>query len=129
MKIRLLLTLSLFALLAITLAYGQSLKVSANIPFAFIASGKTLPAGAYQFFPNADDPMKIVGPGKSAGVLVPVLTRLGAAIHTSKQDSHIVFDKVGEVYTLSEIWIPGTDGWLFASTKGKHEHKTIDVPR
>jgi hypothetical protein len=58
-----------------------------------------------------------------------VQTRLGAAIHTTKQDSHIVFDKVGEVYTLSEVWIPGTDGWLLFSTKGKHEHKTIDVPR
>ena len=129
MKIKLLLTLSLFALLAITLAYGQSLKVSANIPFAFIASGKTLPAGAYEFIPNSDEPMKIAGPGKNASVLAPVLTRLGGAIHTTKQDSHIVFDKVGEVYTLSEVWIPGTDGWLLSSMKGKHEHRTVDVPR
>jgi hypothetical protein len=60
---------------------------------------------------------------------VPILTLLGAAIHTSKQDAHIVFDKVGEVYTLSEIWIPGEDGLLLVATKGKHEHKTIDVPR
>ena len=129
MKIRLLLTLSLFAVLAITLAYGPGLRVNANIPFAFVASSKTLPAGQYEFIPDSDEPMKVVGAGKSAGVLVPVLTRLGAAIHTSKQDSHIVFDKVGEVYTLSEVWIPGSDGWLLSITKGKHEHRTVDVPR
>jgi hypothetical protein len=129
MKFKLLLTFSLFAVLAVTLVYAQGLRVNAKIPFAFVTSGKTLPAGQYEFLPNSDDPMKVTGAGKNAGVLVPVLTRLGAAIHTTKQDSHIVFDKVGEVYTLSEVWIPGSDGWLLFSTKGKHEHRTVDVPR
>lgn len=132
MRTKLFLILSLFALLAITLAFGQAQAIRANIPFAFIAQGKTLPAGQYEFIPeSSSDSMRIGTPGGKGGVsvLVPVIARLGAAIHTSKQDSHIVFDEVGGVYTLSEIWAPGEDGWLLFVTKGKHQHKTVDVPR
>lgn len=130
MRTKLLLTFSVFALLAITLAYGQAQAIRANIPFAFIAQGKTLPAGQYQFVPDsATESMRVEGTGKGAvAVLVPVITRLGGAIHTSKQDAHIVFDDVGGVYTLSEIWAPDADGWLLFATKGKHQHRTVNVP-
>ena len=128
MKTKLFLTFSLLALLAMTLAYGQTLGVTAKIPFAFIASGKTLPAGQYAFVPEAEV-MRVVGTGKSAAIIVPIITRLGGAVHTSKQDSHVVFDEVGGICTLSEVWVPGEDGWLMFTTKGKHQHKTVDVPR
>ena len=130
MRDKLFLTLSLFTLLVMTLAYGQTQRVVAKIPFAFIASGSTLAAGQYEFVPDAaTEVVRIVGTGKNAAVIVPIITRLGAAIHTSKQDAHLVFDDVGGVYTLSEIWVPGEDGWLLFTTKGKHQHKTVDVPR
>jgi hypothetical protein len=128
MRTKLLFTLSLFTLLAITLAFGQTTRVIAKVPFAFIASGKTLPAGQYEFLAEGEV-MRVVGASKGNAVIVPVLTRLGAGIHTSKQDSHVVFDEVAGVYTLSEIWLPGEDGWLLSATKGKHQHKTVDVPR
>ncbi len=28
-------------------------------------------------------------------------------------------------YTLSEVWEPGTDGFLIHITRGKHEHRVV----
>jgi len=130
MRAKLLLFLCVFALLSVTLTFAQIVSLKANIPFGFIARGKTLPAGQYSLTPSKDGlTVDVAGTGKAETAFVPVITRLGGAIHTSKQDAHIVFDDVGGVYTLSEIWIPGEDGFLLFSTKGKHQHRTVDVPR
>ncbi len=131
MGAKLLLWLSLIALLSATLALGQEVtSVTGDIPFAFVVSGKTLPAGHYSFVPSADGlTMRIVGADKNNLAVVRVVTRLGGPIHTTAQDSHIVFDSVGGVYTLSEIWVPDLDGWMLAATKGKHEHRVVDIPR
>jgi hypothetical protein len=125
-KTKILVTVSFLTLLAVVSAYGQN-AITANIAFQFTAGGKMLPAGQYQFIRDANDKtFRIAGP-KGASALVPIMTRLGAAIHTSPQDSHIVFDKVGESYTLSEIWIPGQDGYMLNMMKEKHEHRTVDT--
>jgi hypothetical protein len=50
-------------------------------------------------------------------------------MHTTPEDAHIVFDVVGDKHMLSEIWIPGEDGYLLLATKGKHGHKVINIPR
>jgi hypothetical protein len=119
---------SLLTLLTAGSVYGQSRVVKADIPFAFNTAGKTLPAGQYEFFPNASGAtMRIAGKGSSA--LAMVQTRMAAEIHTTQNDSHVVFDKVGDVYTLSEVWVPGQDGWMLHLTKGKHEHKVVDAPK
>ena len=57
-----------------------------------------------------------------------VLTRTAGAIHNTPADAHLVFDKVGEAYTLSEIWFPGTDGYMLNILKEQHEHRVVDVP-
>jgi hypothetical protein len=130
MKIRILLTISAFVLFAATFASAATPLVKGNIPFQFNAGGKVLPAGQYEF--STDDPGKLVTvrsvPAGSSS-MVTVLTRLAAGIHTTAADAHIVFDKVGETYTLSEIWVPGVDGYLLNVVKSKHEHKIVDEPR
>lgn len=78
---------------------------------------------------SSGEMIRVLGTAKDASVLVPIVTRFWGAIHTSKQDSHVVFDKVGEVYSLPVIWVPGEDGLVLNTTKGKHEHRTVDVPR
>ena len=79
--------------------FGQSLIVEATIPFAFNVEGKVLPAGQYEFTPAAN------------------LATL------------IVFDKVGDVFTLSEIWVPGLDGFMLHMTKEAHEHRIVNVSK
>ena len=69
------------------------------------------------------------GSGAGANAIAMVLTRLAGGLHTTPQDAHIVFDKVGNNYTLSEIWPLNGDGYLAYMTKGKHEHHTVNVPK
>ncbi len=130
MKTRILVTLTLLTLLVAAFALAQSLVSKANIPFAFIAAGKTLPAGQYNFTYDAGtNAFRVVGSAKGAEALMPIETRLAGAMHTTPADSHIVFDKVGDKYFLSEVWIVGEDGYLLYMTKGRHEHAIVNVPR
>ena len=116
------------ALLVATLGLGQVI-VRANIPFEFTLLGKVLPAGQYQFTREpGKDIIRVSGTAKGAAVIAPIVTRLSKAVHTL-DNTHLVFDKVGETHFLSELWIPGQDGYLLHSTKGHHEHMVVDVPR
>ena len=128
MKRRLLVLSCLFTLLTVVSAYGQWGAVKADIPFQFTAGGKAYPAGDYTFTREGASTFKIAGPGKVAGLAV-FITRLAAGIHTTPADAHVVFDVTGDTHTLSEIWIPGEDGYMFNVTKEKHTHKIVDVPR
>jgi len=55
-------------------------------------------------------------------------TRLAGGLYTTPKDAHVVFDKIGNAYVLSELWLPGEDGLLLHVTKEKHEHKVINSP-
>lgn len=127
MKKRIMLTVGFIAVLAVMLGYGQPASIKAMIDFQFTAGGKVLPAGEYEFKRDTTAPMfRVQGEGKNF-VMAPVVTRMAKEMHTTPEDAHIVFDKVGDTYLLSEIWIPGEDGFLLLATKGAHEHKVVNV--
>ncbi len=101
--------------------------LKAQIGFDFTAGTKALPAGMYTFsVMNSEQEVRVQGEGNNAAIAF-VVTRLAADIHTTPQDSHIVFDTVGDKSMLSELWIPGQDGYVLLVTKGKHGHKVINV--
>jgi hypothetical protein len=129
-RTRFLVLVGFLALLPVVSAYGQAgTGVEATIPFQFTAHGKVFPAGQYNFTPDtAQKTFTIRGPGNVGG-LAPFITRLAAGIHTTPADAHVVFDQIGDTYFLSEIWIPGEDGFLLNVTKEKHEHRIVNVPR
>ncbi len=131
MRTRILISVSILGLLLAASGSAQMVQaVKAKIDFAFTAKGKVLPAGQYTLTYDAPtDTIRVVGSAKGAEVLMPVETRLAGAMHTTPADSHVVFDKVGDKYFLSELWIPGNDGFLLYMTKGKHEHAVVNVPR
>ena len=122
---------SLLTLLTAGFVYGQSRLIKTSIPFAFNVEGKTLPAGQYEFVPDTESGSMRVVPaaGKGPAVLALVVTRMAGSIHTTPNDSHVVFDNVGDVLTLSEVWMPGQDGFMLYLTKGKHEHRVVNVPK
>ena len=103
--------------------------LNADVPFTFIVSGKTHDAGKYEFR-VADDAwtVNLQGPGNAAGIL-PVITRLAAPDTPVSDDGRIVFDKVGDTYYLSEIWIPGQDGFLIYAAKEPHTHHALRLHR
>jgi len=131
MRTRFLVMVGFLSLLAVVSAFGQEeLKLEANIPFQFVVEGKVLPAGQYTFTRDAgvQKIITVSSPDK-VRALAPIITWMAGEMHTTPEDSHIVFDKLGDTYYLSEIWIPGEDGFLLHSTKEKHTHRTINVPR
>ncbi len=129
---RALLTLSLVGLLAAGSGFaGQATAelLNAKIDFQFTAGGKVLPPGEYEFSAaNNEEVIRIQGTGKNSAI-VNVITRLAAASHTSPQDAHLVFDEVGNTYVISEVWIPGADGYVLQVTKAKHGHKIINIQK
>ncbi len=131
MRVKTLLMLTSILLVAV-FAFGQSRIISkATIPFAFSVQGSVLPAGEYDFSEDGNATTITVRATARGGAsaFTPVITRLAAGIHTTPKDAHIVFDRVGESYTLAEIWLPGEDGFVLHATKGKHEHRIMDVPK
>ncbi len=130
MKRRVVMTLSLAAFLAVTSGYAQmQVRVFGNITFPFTVGTDALPAGQYDFVRDGEAPdIRVVAAGKNVA-RAPIITRLAGAIHTTPKAAHLVFDKVGDTYKLSEIWVPGQDGYMLSSTQGKHDHAVVDVPR
>ncbi len=94
--------------------------------FSFDVPGKTLPAGAYAISYNSSNPDVLVirGSDSKAEAMVPFVTRL-AQLEESADTARLVFDKVGNKSYLSEVWIPGEDGFLLIGTKGKHSHVIV----
>jgi hypothetical protein len=102
-------------------------SLNANVPFQFTAEGKVYPAGNYTFTPTDNQSaIRIEGPNKAEGFGV-VITRLAAQFHTTATDAHLVFDELGNKHILSELWIPGEDGYLLHVTKEKHTHRVLHV--
>jgi hypothetical protein len=117
--------LAMSALLAMPSIFAAD-RVTCNIPFAFLVGNKTLPAADYTFQIEANrHAVSVMGKGKNADAYALVITELAASSHAKEPNTRIVFDRVGDTYTLSEVWQPSFDGLLLAATKEKHEHHVI----
>jgi hypothetical protein len=106
--------------------------VTAKVPFPFQVESKTLPAGTYDFtISEGSGTVKVQNDASpSAAAEVLIITHLAAQFHPRPNEhAHVVFDKVGNTYTLSELWEPGMDGILVHATKEKHEHYVIHVTK
>jgi hypothetical protein len=102
--------------------------LEANVPFAFTATGKVHPAGKYEFrVINDDATIELIGAAKSGG-FVSVMTRM-AEPAVAITDGRIVFDKVGDAYILSEMWLPEQDGFMLHAEKARHTHHAVKLER
>jgi hypothetical protein len=106
------------------LAHAQPAAV-VNIGFAFMAGGKSMPAGKYDIQVTSGGPVLLRGP--SSQVLMPVMTRLGR--RDNDREPELVFDNVGGALHLSEVWFPGSDGYLLLGTKEQHDHTVLGGPK
>ena len=105
------------------LAHAQT--VSVNIGFAFMAAGKSMPAGKYEIQVSNAGPIFLKG--STGQVVLPVITRLGR--HDSDNEPELIFDKIDGVLHLSEVWLPGSDGYLLLGTKEIHDHAIVGGPK
>lgn len=127
MKYRVLVSLAAAALLLTALpvaSYAQDTAV-VKVGFPFIVDGKTMPAGEYELQLNSDESaFRLIAVPKDTGVFLGVITRL-AAPEPPSNDTHVTFDHVGTKYYLSEVWLPGEDGYLVYAAREKHTHTIV----
>ncbi len=97
--------------------------VRVNVPFQFTVNHKVMAPGTYEIT-MADPTVVSVMPQKGSAVIAPVITRL-AQRGTPVSAAEVVFDKVGDQYTLSEVWVPSDDGFLLNDLKQAHQHHVI----
>jgi hypothetical protein len=112
---------NLIGLLSLLLVAGsaiaQSDHVRANIPFSFTVENKTLPAGAYDVEAlSISDAQHLVlrSEDSSSNTIVGCNT---AQVLTPANKTELVFDRYGDKYFLSEIWVQG-------ATHGRHLPKS-----
>jgi len=120
---RILATISALTLLAVVSAHGQTGKVlSANVPFAFEAGGKSLPAGDYQFTFQPTDQSLVISGGKAGETKLRIVSQLfGASLF---KNAGLVFDTVESRHVLSEIWY-GEGGVLVNATPVEHSPQMV----
>jgi hypothetical protein len=98
--------------------------VAVNVPFSFIAADKEMPAGSYEIRAEGDESRLVIRSSKGGGsVFALVIERLA---DTGAKEPKVVFDKMqdGKSY-LSEVHIPGMDGFLVGIAKGKETHVVV----
>ena len=110
-------------------AYAQSSSVFVfDVKEGFSAASKTLPAGRYELSLLANS---FVVQGSGVRVMVPVIERLALFDTSTKSpDARLVFDKLdsGE-QMLSEIWLPGEDGYLVCTLEKAHHHVIMNAQK
>jgi hypothetical protein len=107
---------------------GESIEPQViEVTFPFEVGTRTLPAGKYDIEQPTRE-LLILRSAKGLTVEVPVITRL-AKPSTPLVDSKVVFDKFGDKYIISEVWIPGVDGFVVGATKEVHTHETVKAAK
>ena len=109
-------------------------QASFKIPFDFKAGGKKLPKGDYALSKTADGALALKQESSGKETPVAVLEKI-APPAPPVTEPKLVFDEVGDfapsyteyitVYVLSEVWLPGEDGYRIHVTKGAHKTKEV----
>jgi hypothetical protein len=113
----------LLSLVALVRLCGAGFE--ADIPFEFQAGKQVLPPGTYKFTFNVAEHNVCVAKTGMHEVRLPVITRLGT--RGPSDEGALVFDKLNDVRSLSEVWIPSLDGLLVHSIPEEHVHEVVHV--
>jgi hypothetical protein len=108
---------------------AQQEELVVHVPFRFVAAGQAHDAGAYELLVSQHPGSIEIVPSRGPDEVIPVATRLAAPPEPPTSEGRLVFDKVGDSYTLSEVWVSDEDGFLVHSTKETHTHQTVPLRR
>jgi hypothetical protein len=108
--------------LAGTVAHAGEVEVTSQQPFK--VGGKDFAAGHYRIIADDenDHTVNIRNLDTKKDIEVPVTTRLSPK---EGGDGCVVFDKVGDDYYLTEVYIIGMDGFFFQGAPGKRKHVVV----
>ena len=129
MKRKVLITLCLLSLMAAGIVFGQStLTIPLDVPFKFMVGKKEMPTGKYEFVLTSGQRATLVlrNLDTKKAMFLPIVERLAETHPEEKHHAQVVFDKVGDVRTLSEFWPPdNADGYLVGRAKGEESHEVL----
>jgi hypothetical protein len=104
------------------LAQDSELLAKVNIPFAFQAGTKTMPAGMYQIDRESRHLILLHGPGQAAAyVETSDAIKLQAPDH-----GNLLFARYGDTYFLRQIWTAGNSIGL-ECPKSRLEKETLQA--
>jgi hypothetical protein len=104
--------------LGASLAWAQH-QLEANFKFDFMVEGKKMPAGGY-VFQVEDERVVLKSAEGGTSMIIPIVTRIASR---ELPKPKFFFDKDHDgVYYLSELQIPGEDGYLFQGSGRPHTH-------
>ena len=108
----------LAVLLMATAAQAQQAKVSAVVPFNFIAGDTVYPAGEYSISSLSNSPVvRISNTDRDTSAMMLSHACVNAAPST---ESKLVFHRIGENYFLYQVWVAGNQsGREFNRTKAE----------
>jgi len=99
--------------------------VSVDVPFKFMVNDQEMQAGTYTIEPMGKNEAHLaIRSSKGGGpVMVTVIERLA---QTGAKEPLVIFDKMqdGTSY-LSEVHVPGSDGFLVGIAKGREQHVVV----
>jgi len=109
-------TLLFGGLLALAMSLSaETALINVNVPFAFVAGGKTMPAGNYT-----------IGQPSEGGVLLircnqPNSTALVLALNSGPNNNHagVTFSRRGSAVVMSTIDIPGSGSYKLVAPEQK----------
>ncbi|HEU5133356.1 MAG TPA: hypothetical protein VFT26_14675 [Pyrinomonadaceae bacterium] len=121
--LRLVAILGIFFGLAVVSANAQApSKVEVNIPFEFSAGKTTLPAGVYSIKRMSGNNVTLRSEdGKSSVILNAPVTNTSSDPNAVER---IVFERYGDGYALSQIWLTaGTGRQVWIDKKGARSER------
>ncbi len=104
-----------------------------KVPFPIRVGGKDFGAGDYAVAKTAEGGLVLRRVSTGKEVALTVLERIKP--EAPGAEPRLIFDEVGDfapsyteyitVYVLSEVWLPGEDGYRVHLTKGAHKTKVV----
>ncbi len=102
--------------------------IYAKVSFPFVVGEKIFMPGDYEISrPDSVNPLiKVTSWDGSISAEVPVIMGLARQDHSGHETTEsLVFDRVGDQSFLSEVWMPGGDGYLVRGTAEEHSHTVV----
>lgn len=108
-------------------AWAQAQSSPVKIGFSFLAAGKIVSSGTYSIEPTSSGTVVLRDKrGQVAAELKP-LKSLG--LNGDTQEPKLVFILSSPMRVLSEIWLPGHEGYLVGTVTGSNQQQIVGGSR
>ena len=104
-------------------AWAQSQAPSMKIGFGFYAGGKQLDSGKYAV--EVTPAGHVVLRAEKGGAVADLTPLKSLGRNDDVKQPKLVFDTIGSVRFLAEVWLPGQDGYQVGSASGDHEQEVV----